>query len=387
MERPFRRVFLMIGTEWQYFRSIILGVMAYAQPTRRWIFLAGAESPDSLAAVRNWNASGVIAVAWTPEIVQSLRKLKIPVINISGVLPNTGLPRVGPDDYAVGRMGAEHLLERGFRTFAFIGHKDHGYSQRRRAGFSEALKETGFECIVVNRDDLAGKKLVERNMGVNAGVLTWVQKLPKPIAVMGCNDIRAKEIGRVCQVAGLRVPEDVAILGVDNDEVLCRLAHPPLSSISQGGERIGFEAAALLERLMNGEPRPQKPILLPPEKVVVRASTDTIAIADREISTVVKYIREHPDHDISVTDLLKIVPLCRSTLERRFKRVVGHSLNKEIRRSHLARARQLLAETDYSLQEIAGYSGFATPQWMAMVFRKELNTTPTEYRDRFRKRR
>ncbi len=177
----------------------------------------------------------------------------------------------------------------------------------------------------------------------------------------------------------------MAVLGVDNDEILCDLAEPPLSSVVPNTRRIGYEAAAMLTRLMAGEPAPPGAILIEPLAVVTRQSTDILAVGDRDVATAIRYIREHACEGISVNDVLAEVPLSRSVLERRFTRILGHSPKEEISRVRLRRIKQLLAETDLQLARIASMTGFEHSEYLSVMFKSKTGETPGEYRENIRR--
>jgi LacI family transcriptional regulator len=200
---------------------------------------------------------------------------------------------------------------------------------------------------------------------------------------MACDDNQGRTLLAVCGEMGLRVPEDVAVLGVDNDDVLCELCRPPLSSIETGGEARGFEAAALLDKLMAGEANPTRPLEIPPLRAVTRQSTDVLELEDKEVANALRYIRSHAHKPISVSDVLGVVPISRKSLEVRFVDAVGKSPGQVIRQAHLRRAKMLLTETDYPLAEIASRSGLRSAKTLCELFRRQEDMTPTEYRRTF----
>jgi LacI family transcriptional regulator len=211
-------------------------------------------------------------------------------------------------------------------------------------------------------------------------VAHWVEALPKPVGLMACNDIRGQQVLNACRDVEIAVPEDVAVLGVDNDDVLCDLSYPTLSSVVPDTRRIGFEAAALLERMIGGESPPQPLTLIPPLGVVTRRSTDVLAIEDRHLARAVRFIREHACEGITVEDVLAHVPLSRSVFERRFDRLFGHTPKTEILRARLERIKQLLAETEMPLKLIALKVGFEHPEYLSVFFKERTGQTPGQYR-------
>jgi LacI family transcriptional regulator len=208
----------------------------------------------------------------------------------------------------------------------------------------------------------------------------WVRSLPKPAAVFTCNDLWGLQLAETCRQLGYGVPEDVAILGVQDDDLLCELARPPLSSIAIPAERIGFEAAAMLDRLLARPRLRPPPLLFPPLGVVNRQSTDILAVSDPQVATAVRFIQERAHQPLLVEDVLQAVSISRRALERRFRQALHRTLGEEIRRAHLERARELLARTSLAMSAVAQRSGFTDGKHLATVFRQETGVTPTAYR-------
>jgi LacI family transcriptional regulator len=197
---------------------------------------------------------------------------------------------------------------------------------------------------------------------------------------MACNDFRGTQALDACRRAGIAVPEEVAVVGVDNEELVCTLANPPLSSVVPNARSIGYEAAALLDRLMRGEPEPTTPLFIPPVEVITRLSTDVNAIADPEVATAMRFIREHACEGIAVADVLSQVPVSRSVLQRRFRGLLGRSIHGEIAGVRLQRAKQLLIETDLPLAAIAQRTGFSHVEYLCAAFRQATGLPPGTYR-------
>ena len=378
------RIGLVISHSLAYCRGILQGVRQYAEATPNWVFLSVAPDPDDVRALNSLRPVGVIAHAFSERLVVSLTRLRVPVVNVSAVLPKLTMPRVGVDDHACGRLAAEHLLERRIRNFAFVGHRNHAYSLRREEGFRQALESKAFQlrCYYERRQrpfDPMG-----RHWALDESVQRWMRSLPKPVGIFAPNDIWGVQLTEMCHQERLQVPEEVAIVGVDNDDLLCRLSRPPLSSVALPTERVGYAAAALLDRLIGGYRPHRQPTLFPPIGIVARRSTEVLAVADPDVAAALKLIREHGHTRIRVLDILKKVPLSRRSLERRFRRVVGRSILDEIRRAHIQRARNLLADTDLPMYAVAQRSGFSDGQRFSAVFRQATGVTPSAYRRRIR---
>jgi LacI family transcriptional regulator len=212
-------------------------------------------------------------------------------------------------------------------------------------------------------------------------VARWIQSLPKPVGMMTCNDMRGQQVLDACRALRVMVPEEVAVVGVDNDEVVCTLSEPPLSSVVPDTERIGYEASVLLAQMMaGGGPLAGSKVFIEPTGIITRRSTEVLAMEDRQIAAVARFIREHACEGIDVSDVLRVAPLSRSTLDRRFIQIMGHSPKDEILRVRLNRAKQLLAETDFSQALIAEKVGFEHVEYLSRIFKKRVGKTPSEYR-------
>jgi LacI family transcriptional regulator len=311
-----------------------------------------------------------------PGFAAIIRKAGVAAVDLSHHAVPFGLPRIASDDRQIGLLAAEHLRERGLRSFAFCGFADVRWSTRRRESFLEVL---GFAAGVVFESswDMAEARPWEQDQ---RAIGRWLQRLPKPVGVFACNDLRGLHVLDACRGVGLRVPEDVAVLGVNDDPMLCDLCDPPLSSVIPNPERIGYEAAALLDRLMEGELAGFEERLIPPLGVATRLSTDVLAIDDPRIADAVRFIREHACRGITVRDVLEQVPLARTALERRFRQYLGRSPQAEIRAVQIRHAQQLLAGTDLKIEGIAQIVGFEHPEYLSVVFKRAFGQTPGQYR-------
>jgi LacI family transcriptional regulator len=287
---------------------------------------------------------------------------------------------VRADNEQVGQLAAGHFLERGLRHFAFVGHLGQLVSNEREAAFRRAIEARGFTLAAYHDRKTRAFDPVGRRWPLDRGVQRWLRDLPKPVGILAQSDLFGVQLTEACRQAGMHVPEDVAILGVDNDDLYCELSRPALSSIVLPTERIGYEAAALLERLLDGKQSPSKPLLLRPVGVVTRRSTETMAIDDPDVVAAVRLIRENAHLPLRAADVLKHVPVGRRSLERHVRRCLGHGLGAEIRRVHLERAKRLLIETELPIKSVAEQSGFTDFRHMAVVFRKDLGLSPTAFR-------
>jgi len=305
----------------------------------------------------------------------------VPVVELRRMLTISGVPVIGPDHEAVARLAAEHLRERGFREFGVVGMPrgtdpplDH-----RVDAFVKQIKEAGLPCSVFPAERGASLAQEQRSMS------RWIRSLPKPAGVMTCNDTRGLQLLRVCVNLGVTVPDQVAVIGAGNDDCVCSLCHPPLSSVDLAAETIGYEAAALLDRMMTKRDLPAQDIYVPPRGIITRLSTDVLATPDQAVSKAVGFIRSNACNDILVGDVLDHVKLSRSALEPKLKQVIGRTIHQEIRRVQIERAKSLLTTTDLPPKQIAAQAGFHYVQYLTRVFRKATGLTPAIYRKKMRR--
>lgn len=378
-----RKIAVMVAQGSGHTSGVMRGIAQYAVAHGPWEFTV--QFPGlSLMAIREWKVDGVIVPVRSGEYSHVLRGRAFKVVNCSGMLKDAGVPTVRVNDAAVGRLAAEHLLERGFRQFGFVGFEPYDFSAARRESFAEAVRGAGGEFHPYEPDPaLATEWTWERQ---EADLARWLGRLPKPAGVFAANDDRAWHVAEACRRIGLRSPEEVAILGVDNDDLRCEFSCPPLSSVAVPAERIGYEAAALLDRLMKGEPEPAGPVFIEPQGVAMRRSTDTLAVSDDDVRQAFRYIREHAGEPLKAVGVAEAVGVSVPTLARKFRDLLGRTLKEELQRTHLRRAERILAETDLALPKVAHAAGFKAPSRFHTLLRRETGLTPRAYREKFRMR-
>lgn len=377
---PRREVALLIETSNEYARGLLDGIVRYMEEHQRWsIFLPeqgrGAKPPKWL---RHWKGDGIIARIETPEIAAALRPLTVPLVDVSAarLLPN--VPGVETDDRKIAQLAAEHLLQRGFAHFAYCGDSSFAWSRWREKYFLEALAPLGYRCQVLD--------LPSQEVGKGAApklrqkLDRWIERLPQPVGIMACYDIRGQQVLEACRELEIDVPRQVAVIGVDNDRLLCDLCSPPLSSVIPDSRRTGYDAAQLLDRLMQGETVSGEQRLVPPLGIATRRSTDVLATDDPLVGMAMQFIREHACDGINVHDVLRAVSSTRRILEYRFKQITGQTPHEAIVRQRLDKVRQLLHDTDLSISEIADRAGFEHVEYMSATFRKKMGLSPTAYR-------
>jgi len=380
------KIGLILSFRLDYCRKILHGVRRYAETQSDWHFTHAEPEIAAVRALRRDPPEGLIAFIHTAELARELRRFRLPVVNVCGVLPRLPFPRVGICNEMVGKLAAEHFLDRGLRQFGFVSHPKHGYSAPRRQGFEDAVAAAGCACFRYAGRDALDLNQIGDLWSINARLEAWLASLPKPIGIFAGNDIYGVRVLEACRRAGMRVPDDVAVIGVDNDDLLCGLAHPALSSVSVPLERKGEIAADLLRRLLANAPVPARPILVEPTAVVARQSSDVLALQDRDVADAVAFIRASSHLPLRVDDVVREVAASRRGLERRFRRALRRGIAAEIGRAHLDRARQFLIASDRSMAEIAQLSGFSGNVQFSVNFRREMGCSPSEFRDRHRNR-
>ena len=379
--RRMRHVAVLIETSRAYGRGLLRGVQRYNRERANWSTYfephgLGDPPPPWLKA---WRGNGILARVDNRRLAEAVRQAGVPVVNLRGALPDLPFPFIGADNRAVGRLAAEHLLDRGFCHFGFCGLRrgfHPGYDCRANS-FRQTLKRAGFACDELR--PLQGR----RAMGWEAQqdrIGSWLNALPKPVGIMTCNDDRGLQVLDACRRVGAAVPDKVAVIGVDNDEYLCGMAIPPLSSIDINSEETGYRAAELLDRLMAGRKAPRKIPETSPRGVVARRSTDVPATDDALVVRAVRFIRDHACERIDMPAVLRHAGVSRNVLEPRLRRVLGRTVQQEIRRVRIERAAELLAGTDMPVKQVAGEAGFRTVHYLTRVFSAATGEPPAAYR-------
>jgi LacI family transcriptional regulator len=319
-----------------------------------------------------------------------LLKLKCPVVDVLGSFRFQRVPAFDTDAMAVAKMAADFFLKAGFKHFAFSGYQGIPFSDRRAAAFAKYLAENGRQVREMPAVPGVGEPVdiqtIEQH-GMMSDQVTahWLNAQPHPLAVLACNDVRAQQILNACRKHNIRVPEEMAVLGVDNDDVLCNLCDPPLTSIEPNTDLLGYEAAAALAQAMAGKRVSAQFTQIAPLRLLERASTDVIAMDDLVMVQAVRFIRHEVGSGIAVKDVLAHVRRSRTDLEQRFRRWLGTGIHSHIEHRRLERVCQLLLETKYNLDEVARRAGFTTAAHLCRLFKKNFQQTPTQFRRGARK--
>jgi len=382
MRKP-KRVAILMNLSRVYDRGIIRGIMRYIHSNRPWRLYVEEEPASKISSFTGWSGDGLIVGLDSRRISKVIPKLTGKLVGIGclapDLLPKLDISTVKTDDQMIAQWAADHLVDRGLEHFAYCGISRRGldqWNEVRCDSFRRRIVKQGRQCSV-----FTGQRHLLKDWGRMLQELTeWLAGLPKPVGLMACHDSQGRYVLEACRQADLNVPEDVSIISVDNDELVCELAVPPLSSIAQATEQIGFQSAELLDTLMTGHQRRPVHITVPPACLVTRQSSDIVAIDDKVVSRAIKFIREHATELVGVPEVARHVGVSRSTLEKRFKGFVGRTVHDEFQKRRLGVARRLLTCSNLPLQVIAEQSGFRSAHYMSAVFRRELGYPPGKLR-------
>jgi LacI family transcriptional regulator len=377
-------VALLIETSRSYGRGLLRGVNRYTTQHGPWSVYMELRSLESKAPpwLRGWRGDGILTRTGRQGMADVIRRTGVPAIELRSSRLRHGFPFVGVDNHAMGRTVAEHFLERGFRHFGVYELDTEVYFEERRDDFIRSLRQAGYPCSVFHAPGHREKPAQwEKHQGELG---RWVSRLPKPVGIMACTDQLGFWLLDACKRAGVAVPDEAAVVSVENDESLCSMSTPPLSSVDINAERVGYVAAELLARMMAGRGKVPKQTLIPPRGIVTRQSSDVMAVTDEEVAHAVRFIRDRACAGITVGDVVRAVALSRSSLERRMRAALGRSPKAEILRVQLRTIEQLLVETDLSLVAIASRTGFAQPHYVNAVFKRHFGRTPGAFRAAFR---
>jgi LacI family transcriptional regulator len=379
------RIAVLLESSRAFGRGVLQGLAECLQARRHWMVYyqeggLGELLPGWFAA---WQGDGVIARIEDRRMAAALAQKRIPVVDIRGRLPIRGVPVVRTDHDEISRMTAEHLMERGFRRFAFCGYEGADYSTIRRDAFARTVRHAGFPCHVFSTPEprvSAIRKQEQYGWAHEGHLIEWLRRLPKPIGIMACNDARGHQLLNAARQAEVLVPDEVAVVGVDDYKLICELADPPLSSVEQNTRRIAQEAVLVLEGMMAGRRPPTAPIVVKPCRLVTRRSSDALAITDDNLRAAMRCIQTRAHTGIGVDDVARAAGMSRRDLERKFRTSFGHAPGEALLRTQLKSVRTLLTETNLPLYRIAEKTGFSHPEYLNVVFKREMGLTPRGYR-------
>jgi LacI family transcriptional regulator len=377
-------VALIIETSKIYGRELLKGIARFQRLHQPWsVFIneRGQDDPDPPWLAR-WSGDGIITRSLDMKNCRRARDRGIKVVSLRHLLDKPEFPTLFPDQVQIATRIARHFIACGFENFAYVGVAGKkGWEQLRRKVFVQTLLEAGYPDVAI-RPALSDAKLDWERQEEQIGA--WLKTLSMPVAIMVNHDVQGVLLLDACRRQGIRVPEDVAVVSVDNDTVLCDLAHPPLSSLDQNVEILGFEAASLLERMMRGQKVTDENTFTPAGEVVVRRSSDTLVMEDERLARAVRFVRENACKDVNVLDIAKVAGMSRRALEKKFVEFIGRTPLEEMQEIRLRRIQQLLLETDYVLPKIASIAGFQYQEYLVRFFKKRTGLTPGQFRRRMR---
>lgn len=376
--KPSPKVALVLPISMHYSREVLCGVFEYVHEHRPWRYVTWTVGdPWPRAGLKEMNLSGALGMFVASSSLEGFNARELPVVNISEKQAGIGTARVLPDNRMAGRMAADYFLDKKFTHFAFSGCEDFAFSRLRGLGFSERLAEAGYPC---HEQKFGAGKWPSHSMDPLPEIGDWLKDLPKPCAVFAHADDHASRILSECDRVGLSVPEEVAVLGCDNDEFQCELAPTPISSVTFPLRRLGYKAAATMDALIDGQAPPEDAVRMGPTGIVTRRSTDIIAVKDMAVARAVRFISAHASDSIDVSDVVQACGASRRYLERRFSMLLGRTPKQEIQRKRLSIARRLLAESLLPMPEVAEAAGFTDAKMLSSVFRADTGQTPSEFR-------
>jgi LacI family transcriptional regulator len=377
-----RKVLILIEISFGYGRDIVRGIGRYSRIYGPWVLYTEQPNYRKSAITQSWiknhGIEGLIIHMSGEELYKELDNTGLPTIIFAGtheLVP--GQYHVISDDDAIGEMGAKHLLERGFRHFAFSGFEGLFWSANRKKSFSKIITEAGFKVSIFDQPRTNLRYVVDDEMPL---MIDWLKQLPKPVALMACNDDNAHMVLEASRIAGLHIPEEIAVVGVDNDELICEISSPPLSSIAINAELASYHAAELLDKLMSKQKVARETIVIHPTRVETRQSTDILAIEDQHVAMAMSFMRKNARERIFVDDVANAVALSRRVLEKKFRKLLDCSINDEIRRVRINQACDMIAQTNIPIEQIALKLNFTDSRDLIRNFKSEMDMTPSEYR-------
>ncbi len=381
MPKSYRQVALIIETSNAYSRGLVSGIRAYAAKHGPWSVTLGErgrlESEQTIP--ENWHGDGLIARIENHATADLVTRMNVPAVDVSAARLLPDIPWVETDDEAITSLAIEHLRSCGLKNLAYLGDARFGWSRTRETSFREQLSLPPDTSLVYTLSRHAGPGAFRWHEH-EQDLASWLQKLPKPVGIFACYDICGQKLLEICRRSGIAVPTDCAVIGVDNDELICQIATPPLSSVIPNARKTGYIAAALLHRLMSDEPVSNRKHAIRPIGVQTRASTGGVAVDDPHVASALEYLHSNSHLPLSVDSVVEQVPVSRRTLENRFRSARGRTIHDEITLCRTDRVRDLLASTQFSVFEIAEQLSFANPEYMSVLFKRRFGTSPSRFR-------
>ena len=381
------KVILLIEKSRAFGRGLLHGIVQYSNLRGPWLFYMEPEiikksGSQQYKWIKELDADGIIGYTWDNDLIEAIVDSGLPAM-IRGIeKPTPHAFCISTDQVAISRTAADYFHERGFRRFAYCGFDDMIWSHQRGENFSKIVAESGFRTYFYRQPRAKRLRTADKEQPI---IAKWLKSLPKPIATMAGNDDRSQDVLAACKIADIEVPREVAILGVDNDELVCGLSYPQLSSIALSTVSTGYEAARVLDKLMRGQEmtEAEKEVSVVPLNVITRQSTDIMAIEDRQVAEAVNFIRQHSKEVIQVSDVVEAVGLSRRALEQRFRKVLTHSMHEEITYNRIDQMADMLINTNMTISQIARLLGYAYPNNISRYFKQQKGVSPSAYRQKF----
>ena len=382
--KPRRKVAICYPLPVPWMTTFVRGIMDYANRHGGWALttsppsLIGAgEKALTLEALRGWNGDGAIAAILNERDIEAARRLHFPVLNNASTFRETGFPRVRPDHYLMGRLAAEHLLERGLRRLAYYGMDGYWFNDLRFAGFADCAKQANVPCMALNVPQSC--KYLQQRIDMLA---RWLKRLRPPVGILGVQDYRARAVIEECQNLRLRIPHDVAVIGMEDDPTLCEFCQPTLSSVARDSWELGIVSAEMLDRLMNGLDVPSD-LAVRVIGVVARQSTDTIAVEDPHLAEALHFIHDHIQECFGIDEVVRATAISRRQLETRFRDALGCSPHDYLCRKRVERIKHFLSVPErIKFHKLSRDCGFPNVERMRLVFKRVTGMTPVEFRQR-----
>jgi LacI family transcriptional regulator len=383
------RVALLLESSTEYGRGLLRGIVRYSRLHGPWaLSMMPGHLEQTLPTAGTWDGDGIIGRIRTPAMARAVLSSGLPFV--ASFLDEFTLPgdrrrycQIRANSASIARIASTHLLERGLRQFGFCGFDDCPWSALREDVFAQCLDAKGFSCAryrIRSSPWMRQREWIRSWKHEQPPLSRWLMSLSKPVGIMACNDACGREVLEVCGAAQLSVPDEVAVIGVDNDELLCELSAPPLSSVALDLENAGYEAGRLLDSLMKGKLRHGRVVVVEPVLVHTRRSTDVIAADNVAVVKALRLIRDHAGRSINVGDVVDAVGTSRRTLERRFQEAAGRSILSEIARCRLERAKSLLLETELPCFRLGLEAGFSSTKAFNRAFRQAQGVSPKMFR-------
>lgn len=382
-----RHIALLVPASGGYSRGICRGVATYALEQEDWLIFPyeRAEFMKLPHWLKKGHIDGIIGFISTPDLGRQMKSLGVPIVDVQGEGNCPGYPWIDTDPGVVASLADDFFAKAGFNNFAYCGYPGVFFSDRRSEAFTALVRDRGLNPHVYEPPPKVSNAIRQqfremRGLEYEPNLAAWLVRLPKPVAILACNDTRGQQLITACRDLGISMPGDVSVMGVDNDEILCRLCRPTLTSIAPDTEGIGQLAGRLLSSILDGDPVEARLYKQPPLRVVERGSTDVTTAENPLVLAASRVIRDRACRGISVEQVCELAGCSRSTLDGLFRKNLGRSIAGEMVRVRLGNAMRLLENTPSTLEEIAEACGFQSATYFCRFFKRESGTTPTQYR-------